>query len=174
MAGGEAVGAEVAGEAEQVGELDALVAATRRGSACGPRAYSSAKRSITLVAEAALIVEDIMGDAEPVGDGARIVDVAAGAAALRPPDRLAMIVKLERDADHLGAAARGERGHDRAVDAARHGDDDPGLRRRAVELEIGVHGGAHRRRISRGLSNAQLAAFGTGAPHPACWPLTAS
>ena len=48
MAGGEAVGAEVAREAQQIGELHPLVAARRRGSACGPRAYSSAKRSITL------------------------------------------------------------------------------------------------------------------------------
>ena len=63
----------------------------------------------------------------------------AGAAGPRALDRLAMIVELERDSDHLGAASRGERGHDRAVDAARHGDDDPGLARGPVELEIGVH-----------------------------------
>ncbi len=50
-----------------------------------------------------------------------------------------MIVELERHPDHLGAAPRGERGHDRAVDAARHGDDDPGLARRPAELEIRVH-----------------------------------
>ena len=68
-----------------------------------------------------------MGDAEPVADGLGVVDVLAGAAAARALHRLAMIVELERDADHLGAGARGERGHDRAVDAARHGDDDTGI-----------------------------------------------
>ena len=50
-----------------------------------------------------------------------------------------MIVELQRHPDHLGAAARGERGDDRAVDAARHGDDDPRLGGGAAELEIGVH-----------------------------------
>ena len=62
--------------------------------------------------------------------------------AQQAPDRahrLAMIVELERDADHLGAGLRGERGRDRAVDAAGHGDDDPGLARRAAELKIDPH-----------------------------------
>ncbi len=70
-----------------------------------------------------------MGDAEPVGDLLGVVDVLAGAAGARAAHRLAMIVELERDADHLGAGLRGERGRDRAVDAAGHGDDDPGLAR---------------------------------------------
>ena len=76
MAGGEAVGAKLARESDQVGELDALVAqgARHRGA---PGAYSSAKRSITPVAEAAFIIEHIMGDAEPVGDLLGIVDVLA-------------------------------------------------------------------------------------------------
>ena len=54
-------------------------------------------------------------------------------------DRFAMIVELERDADHLGAGARGQRGDDRAVDPARHGDDDPRSRGRAVKAEIDLH-----------------------------------
>ena len=53
--------------------------------------------------------------------------------------RLAMIVELQRDPDHLGAGARGERGHDRAVDPARHGDDDPGLAERRAQGEIDLH-----------------------------------
>ena len=65
-----------------------------------------------------------MGDAEPVADGLGVVDVLAGAAGARALHRLAMVVELERDADHLGAGARGQRGDDAAVDAARHGDDD--------------------------------------------------
>jgi hypothetical protein len=94
-----------------------------QGIGVSPRAYSSAKRSITSLAEAALVVEHVMRDAEPVGDRAGVVDVLAGAAGA--PDRRAMVVELQRDADHLGAAARGERGRDRGIDAARHGDDDP-------------------------------------------------
>ena len=50
-------------------------------------------------------------------------------------DRLAMIVELERDADHFGAGPGGERGDDRAVDAAGHGDDDP-RGRRAVAARL--------------------------------------
>jgi hypothetical protein len=90
-----------------------------------------------------------MGDSEPLGDGAGVVDVAAGAAGLRAADRFAMVVELEGDPDHLGAGAGGERGDDRAVDPARHGDDDPGLGRFSVELEIGVHGGGVHRDSGR-------------------------
>ena len=55
------------------------------------------------------------------------------------PDRLAMIVELQGHADHLGAAPGGERGHDRAVDAARHGDDDARALDGPAELEIRDH-----------------------------------
>ena len=65
-----------------------------------------------------------MRDPEPFGDRARVGNVLASTAAARAADRRAMIVKLERDADRLGAARRRQGGHDRAVDAARHGDDD--------------------------------------------------
>ena len=57
----------------------------------------------------------------------------------RAAHRLAMIVELQRDADHLRAGLRGERGRDRAVDAARHGDDDSGIARRAAKLKIDPH-----------------------------------
>ena len=79
----------------------------------------------------------------PLGDGAGVVDVAAGAAGPGPPDRLAMVVELEGDPDHLGAGARGEGCDDRAVDPAGHGDDDARLGGRPVELEIGDHGGRY-------------------------------
>ena len=71
-----------------------------------------------------------MGDAEPVADGLGVVDVLAGAAAARALHRLAMIIELERHADHLGAGVRGQRGDDAAVDAARHRHDDPRATRR--------------------------------------------
>ena len=46
-----------------------------------------------------------------------------------------MIVKLEGDPDDLGPARGGERGDDRAVDPARHGDDDPPLGQRRGQLK---------------------------------------
>ena len=50
-----------------------------------------------------------------------------------------MIVELQRHADDFGARAGGERGHDRAVDAAGHGDDDPCFAKVAMEAEIDLH-----------------------------------
>jgi hypothetical protein len=50
-----------------------------------------------------------------------------------------VIVELERHSDHLGAGLGGERGRHRAVDAARHGDDDPGIAGGAAKLKIGEH-----------------------------------
>ena len=87
MAGGEAIGAEIAGEAEQIGELHPLVAGDA-GDRRAPARIFVGEALDHGVAEAALIVEDIMGDAEPVGDRPRVVNVLAGAAGpacARPP-----------------------------------------------------------------------------------------
>jgi hypothetical protein len=130
-----AVGAEVAGEAEQVGELHPLVTADAGNRGAAAHIFVS-KALDHRVAEPAFIVEHIMGDTEPVGDRSGVVNVLSGAAGAGAPDRLAMVVELERDSDNFGAAARGECGHDRAVDAARHGDDDPRLAGRPLELEV--------------------------------------
>ena len=65
-----------------------------------------------------------MGDAEPVGDAAGVVDVLAGAAGAAPPDGLAVVVELQGDADDVVALLLEQRGDDRGVDAARHRHDD--------------------------------------------------
>ena len=82
MAGREAIGAEIAGDAEQIGELHPLVAAHARDRRA-PGDIIVGEAIDHAVAEAALIIEHIMRDAEPVGDGARIADVLPGAAAAR-------------------------------------------------------------------------------------------
>ena len=64
-----------------------------------------------------------------------------------------MVVELEGDPDHFGAGARRQRGDDRAVDSAGHGDDDAGLAGGPVELEIGDHDGRY---IGRMAGKAQL------------------
>ena len=138
MAGRQAVGAEVAGEGDEVGELHALVAQAARHRRAAARIFVG-EAVDDAAAEAAFIVEHVMGDAQPVGDGAGVVNVLAGAAGARAADRFAMVVELHRHADHLGAGARGERGDDAAVDAARHGDDDPRLGGRAQKAEICGH-----------------------------------
>ena len=57
--------------------------------------------------EAAFVIEHVMGDAQTVGDGLRVVDVLPGAAAAAALHRFTMIVKLQRDPDDLGAGLRG-------------------------------------------------------------------
>ena len=44
-----------------------------------------------------------MSDAEPVGDPARVVNVLSSATTAAPPDRLAMVVELQGDANDLVA-----------------------------------------------------------------------
>ena len=80
-----------------------------------------------------------MGDAEPVGDLLGIINVLPRATGARSADRLPMIVELESHSDDLRARAGGKRGRDRAVDSARHGDDDPGVAHGAADLEIHLH-----------------------------------
>ncbi len=159
MAGREAIRTQIAREADQVGELHALVA-QRAGHRSSPLRIFVRESIDHLVTEPAFVIEDIMSDAEPVAYRLGIIDVLARAAAPRPLHRFAMIVELKRDADYLGAGLRGQRGHDAAVDAARHGDDDTGpstarLRRSLrtgigcgpAKLKIYCHFGCEIRRV---------------------------
>ncbi len=123
MAGRQAIGAEIARHLKQVGELHALIAAHARDRSAA-RDIFVRKPIDHRFPECALIIEHIMRDAEPIGDRPRIRNIAPCAAASRAPDRRAMIVKLQCDADRLGPALRRQRRHDRAVDPARHRHDD--------------------------------------------------
>ena len=125
VAGRQRVGAEVAGRAEQVGELDRLVAGdARHRRLAGDIAVGEAVDD--RLAEALLVVEDIVGDAEGFGDAARVVDVLAGAAGALPVGRLAVVVELQRHADDVVAGPLEKAGDNGGIDAARHGDDDAG------------------------------------------------
>ena len=87
MAGGEAIGAELAREGDQVDELHALVARRARHRRPAVRIFVDEAVDHAF-AEAAFVIEHVMGDAEPVGDLLRVVDVlagAAGAACAAPP-----------------------------------------------------------------------------------------
>ena len=65
------------------------------------------------------------GLANQVRDAAGILDVLPRAASTFARSGLAVIVELQRDADDVVALALQKRCHQRAVDAARHGDHDP-------------------------------------------------
>ncbi len=104
-----------------------------------------------VLAKGALVVEDVMREAQPVGHRPRVANIVAGAARALASVGGAVVIELQRDADHLGPAVRGQRGDDRAVDPAGHGDDDPAVaggarqveqRGRALETIGGGHGAA--------------------------------
>ena len=138
VAGGQGLGAEVAGDAQELLELDLLVAANARDRRlAGEVGVGEVVDHRRL--EPPLEVEDVVGDADAVGDPAGIVDVLAGAAASRPARGLAMVIELQGNADDVVALLFQQRRGDRAVDAARHGDDDAGLARRLEVAERG-HG----------------------------------
>ena len=143
VAGGQRLGAELARGLEQVAELHRAVA----GDAGHRRlaAHIGVGEGVHhLGAEAALIVEHVVRDAEPLGDLARVLDVLAGTARPCLADGDAMVIELQSDAHDVVALLLQERGGDRRIDAARHGDDHAGVARRLVDIEgIPGHGRAY-------------------------------
>jgi hypothetical protein len=119
----QAIGAQFLGQREQVGELHPHIA-THAGDRRPAREIFVGELIDHRIAKAAFMVIDMMCKAQPVGDRARIADILPGTAG---PDALrlgAMIIELQRHADHLGARTRGQRRDDARVDSARHRDDD--------------------------------------------------
>ena len=136
--GGEGVGAEIARRLEKVGELH-LVVAGGAGDRRLAGGIGGGEGRDHLLAEAGLVVEHVVRDAEPGRHGARVADVAAGAARAGARRRAAIVVEPQRHADDVVAFGVEQRGHHRRVDAARHGDDDSGLAGRLGDVER-VHG----------------------------------
>ena len=102
MAGGHGGGAEIAGGGEEVGELDGLVAGDAGDRRLAPR-VALGERLDHRLAEARLVVEHVMRDAELRGDLARVVDVLPGAAGAGAMRGRAVVVELQGDADHIVA-----------------------------------------------------------------------
>ncbi len=128
------VGAEILGRLEEIRELDLLVA----GDAGDRRLAGNVALGEWLdhlFAEALLVIEHVMGNAEPRGDVARVVDVLTGAAGAFAMRRRAVVVELQRHADDIVALGGQKRRDDRGIDPARHGDDDAGLLRPLGEAE---------------------------------------
>ena len=138
MAGDQGLGAELARGFEQVAELDRLVALHAR--------HRRLARDIALgetvdhhFLEAALVVEDVVGNADALRHRARVVDVLAGAAGALAMGGSAVVVELERDADHVVALGLEQRRGDRGIHASRHGDDDAGVLRASFDIEAVAH-----------------------------------
>src|SRR5207253_8964694 len=119
VAGGEARRAELPRPPPEQPELDVLVAAGARVRRAAGEILGD-ERPHHLALEDVREVEHVVGEAEPLGDGAGVVEVLEGATAAGPVAR-----QSERDADHLVAGAHAPGGRHRAVDAPAHGDDDP-------------------------------------------------
>ena len=138
MPGRQHLRAELARGAEQVGELDRPVALDARHRRLARRiALGEAVDHGFL--EARLVVEHVMRDADARGDGARVMDVAPGAAGALAVRGRAMVVELQRHADDVVALGLEQRGRDRGVDAARHRDDDARVLRTALRVEAVEH-----------------------------------
>ena len=146
MPGGEHVGVELLGGGQQLVELDLLVAGhTRDRRLAGNVAVGEGLHDRRL--EALLVVEDVVGDAELVGDPARVVDVLAGAAGPAPPDGLAVVVELQGDADDVVALLLEHGSRHGRIDAAGHGDNHAPRTGRSRRLPLSSwdgtgHGGA--------------------------------
>ena len=105
MAGRQQVGAEVIGGVEQIGEFHVLVAgdAWHRGLAGD---VGAGERLDYFLSKALLVVEHVMGNAEPRRDVPRVVDVLPGAARALAMGRFTVVVKLHRHADDVVALPR--------------------------------------------------------------------
>ena len=80
-----------------------------------------------------------MGNAEFLGDAARVVDVLTGTTGPLAVSRGTVVVELQRDPDHLIAFALEHAGDDRRIDATRHCNNNAGLLRTASKIEAIQH-----------------------------------
>ena len=94
MAGRQHLGAELARGRQQIAELDRLVAFHARHRRFA-RHVAVGEAVDHRLLEAALVVEHVMGNADPFGDRARVVDVLAGATGALAVGGGAMVVELQ-------------------------------------------------------------------------------
>ena len=156
MSGRERARAEFARGRQQIAKLDRAVALD-----AGYRRFAKRVAVGKIVdygfAEAAFIVEHVMRNADPFGNVAGVVDVAAGTAGALTMGGRAMVVKLQRDTDHVVAFGLQQGSRHRGIDAAGHGDHDPRVLRTAFEIQTVSHAKGHRLQ-----SQARRAAYGQG------------
>ena len=130
VAGGDAVGADLAGGGEELVELEVVVAeGAGDGRAAGEVLVDEGADDLGL--EAGLLVDEVVGDVELLGYAAGVVDVVDGAAAALDglghafvSGEAALVPELEGEADEgvaLGAEQRGDGG---GVDSSGHGYGD--------------------------------------------------
>ena len=136
MARRQRIGTEILCCFQQIAEFDGLIAqhAGHRRLAADIAVGEAVDH---VLAEPAFVIQHIMRDADLLRDTARIGNILTGAARPLALYRRPMIVKLQGDPDDVIALLRQQRGGDGRIDAARHRDDDTGLRHRLIEGRIG-------------------------------------
>ena len=130
VAGGDAGGADLACGEQELVELEVVVA-ERAGDGGAAGEVLGDEGADDVLLEAHLLVDEVVGDAEAVGDAARVVYVVDGAAAALDllghafvAGEAALIPKLECEADKGVALRLEQRGDGGGVDAAGHGYGD--------------------------------------------------
>ena len=157
MAGREHAGAELLGGAEQIVELDGLVAGNARHRRLA-RGIAFGEGLDHRLLEAGLVVENVMRNADTLGDGAGVINILAGAAGTLAVAGGAVVVKLQGDADDVIALRLQKRRGDRGIDPTGHGDDDARVLWPAFGVETVQHGCYYR--WGRRRRNAWAAAQG--------------
>ena len=130
VAGGDAVGADLAGGDEELVELEVVVAeGAGDGRASGEVLGDEGPDDLGF--EAVLLVDEVVGDVELLGYSAGVVDVVDGAAAALDglghalvAGEAALVPELEGEADESVALGTEERGDGGGVDSAGHGYGD--------------------------------------------------
>ena len=119
VAGGQHVGAEVAGRSEEIVELDRLVAAHARNRGFAGE-VGVGKIVDHRLAKARFVIQHVVRNAEMAGGAAGVSDVTAGAAGAAGGRLAAVVIELKGNADDIVALFEHERGGDRRIDAAGH------------------------------------------------------
>jgi len=138
MAGGKHLRAEFARGLEQIAEFYRAIALDAGHRRLAQR-IAFGKGVDHRFAEALLVIQNVMRDADPFGHVARVVNVLAGTAGALAMRRRAVIVKLQRDPDDIVTFGFQQRSRRRGVDAAGHGDHDSRIFGTAFKVETVEH-----------------------------------
>lgn len=143
MPGGKTIGTKIARGGQKVGELHRLVTANTGNR--GLAAHIAVGEILHhLVMEAAFVIEDIVRDAKPSSDRARIVDIGTGTAGPLGLNGDTMIIELQCNADDLEPLLVEQCRCHRAVDPAGHRNNDPRVSRRLGKpqrIDSGIRAG---------------------------------
>src|SRR3979411_602049 len=139
MPGRKRRGAELARGRQQIAKLDRTVALdTRHRRLAGSVAVGEIVDY--RFTKTIFVVQHVMRNPDPLGDIACVVDVLPGAAGALAMGGGTMIVKLQRDTDDVVALRFQQRSRRRGIDAAGHGDHDPGVLWTPFEIQTVEHG----------------------------------